>query len=148
MTPEMYALGLRARNAKRFRWMWGMAASAPGWLADARIIDVDTAPYLWEYRGTLRGRHDGDKWDDDVAPVLDDDATLGCLLALVREAWDIVPNEAGEPTPARLHTTPWEDGRWAVYIQFALAPNVRRTRVIANAATETEALVTALEAAP
>lgn len=135
MTPEMYALGLRARNAKGFRWMWGMAASAPGWLDDARIIEVEKVPYLWEYRGYLRGREKGDEWDADLVPALDDAATLGCLLALVREAWGA----------KNVHLVRTIDNGWRVYdLPGKASDDASRC----YGATEAEALVAALEAAP
>jgi len=66
-----------------------------------------------------------------VLPDLDDPATLGCLLALVREAW-------GDP---RIYVwTPGPLPRWHVR-GYSCAPAV-------GGATEAEALVAALEAAP
>jgi hypothetical protein len=113
--------------------MWGMAASAPGWLDDIRVIEVDAAPYLWEYRGVLRGRHNGDEWDADIVPAMHDAATLGCLMAIVREAW----------APERLVVLQSDDGQWGMWIRFQPMP----VRVV-SAATEAEAIVAALEAAP
>lgn len=129
MTPESYALGLRARNAKGFRWVWGMAASAPGWLDDARIIEVEEVPYLWVYRWHLRGRPNDDEWDADLVPELDDMATFGCLPFLVAEAW--------APKPVAIIQN--DDGGWRVCSGEVL---------IANASSHAEALVAALEAAP
>jgi hypothetical protein len=66
--------------------------------------------------------------DIDV-PDLSDPATLGCLLALVREAW-------GKPD---LHTRP-EGSRWRMW-SFEWPSSMLHP-------TEAEALVAALEAAP
>lgn len=129
MTPESYALGLRARSAKGFRWMGGMAASAPGWLDDARIVEVEEVPYLWEYRWYLRGRPTRDEWDADLVPVLDDDATLGCLRALVRKAW----------RSPQAHTRPGRARTWSFRAGSQVMQGYR---------SEAEALVAALEAAP
>jgi hypothetical protein len=61
----------RAVACKGWRRMSGMLG-ADGW----RVVDVGT-------------RDDGAEWADLVDPSCrpDDPATLGCLLALVREAW-------------------------------------------------------------
>jgi hypothetical protein len=67
----------------------------------------------------------------DAVPVLTDPATLGCLLALVREAW-------GDP----LAYTMAYYGRWTLCSDRdeAIDPG--------DGATEAEALIAALEAAP
>jgi hypothetical protein len=67
----------------------------------------------------------------DVLPDLTDSATLGCVLALVREAW-------GAPHL----TTEYIGGYWTVYDY-----DIDRTRR-AHCVSEAEALVAALEAAP
>jgi hypothetical protein len=95
---------------------------------------------------TLRIEHpDGLCPSDDVVgrPDLTDPATLGCLLAAVREAWacpilrtswegpDLSPGEAlPETTPGRLCWRAWLPGY-----------------PVGHGATEADALVTALEAA-
>lgn len=84
MTDELIELGKRAVACKGWRWMPGMRTA-----------------------GAMRVIHDPDRWPDrpcaireggwvdtapprplgDDLPDLTDPATLGCLLALVREAW-------------------------------------------------------------
>ena len=68
-------------------------------------------------------------------PDLSDPATLGCLLALVREAW-------GDPR-AQLYAMEDADGRegWGLVLE-------RGEGVGPFAETEAEALIAALEAAP
>ena len=70
MTPELQALARRAVACPRWRWMPGMAFL---WCGDLHRV-ADREP------GTLRT-------DGSLLPDLTDPATLGCLLALVREAW-------------------------------------------------------------
>jgi hypothetical protein len=65
----------------------------------------------------------------DAWPDLDDPATLGCLLALVREVW----------SDQKLHVHPYAHG-WKCYSNHREGRNVYDS--------EAEALVAALEAAP
>jgi hypothetical protein len=69
-------LGRRAVACKRWRWMEGMLAGT------TRIVDVKDGPYVFdsEYEDCAGLPHK-------AVPDLSDPATLGCLLALVREAW-------------------------------------------------------------
>jgi len=99
-------LSKRAVACKGWRWMPGMA-------------------YL--HRGfTYRiGSVVGSSYDDECIPDLDDPATLGCLLHIVREAW-------GD----RTIVVSWSGVCWVCDIH-------------SNAGgSEAEALVAALEAAP
>lgn len=112
MTEEMVALARRAVACKAWRWMPGMR----WWTDDDRGRLDDFQP---EYMG--RPTH--------ALPDLTDPATLGCLLALVREAW-------GEDTWVQ-HEDEWTC--WVV-LNGQLDHHV--------GATEAEALVAALEAAP
>jgi hypothetical protein len=71
----------------------------------------------------------GNPWNVDAWPDLTDPATLGCLLALVREAW-------GDPS---MHCAPdLESGWWTLW-------GIKHDE---RAPTEAAALVAALEAAP
>jgi len=121
-------LGRRAVACKHWRWVPGMLAHKPGG--------------IWEWR-----RHSVAKWSDalgvrddipaDAVPDLGDPATLGCLLALVREAW-------GKPL---LYVEPEEDEidglAWYVW-------NVDEGKSYSRGLhrSEAAALVAALEAAP
>ena len=88
----------------------------------------------------------GDEYPDHTKgePTLDDPATLGCLLAAVRDAWDcqiVRASWEGSPwvsatapvvsTPGRIGWRVWAPGAW-----------------IGHGDTEAEALVDALERAP
>ena len=158
MTEEMLALGRRAVACKGWRWLPGMLRVWPfvvrkpvpqgvwSWLAS----DDDRARGFIESMPTERvERHPfsilgGSQWDDATErwvaciPDLSDAATLGCLLALVREAmnderacvsWD----HAGEAWMCEgMHEY---EGK--TYLG-----------VFAEGSTYVEALVAALEAAP
>lgn len=112
------ALGLRAVACKGWRWMSGMlglsiqSSSRSIWI---RVVDPP---------------------NDDTAecwPDFRDPATLGCLLALVREAWG-----------ASVYLLP--DGGW--YVKGARIENGSTINLGICATTEAEALLAALETAP
>lgn len=85
---------------------------------------------------------DGEAWpsgakitdclSDDLVPVLDDPASLGCLLALVREAWDD-PN---------VRTVVLSNERWRVWVRENSGDALRF-----EGDTEAEVLIIALDAA-
>jgi hypothetical protein len=109
---QMIELGRRAVACKGWRWMPGMR----WWTEDDRGRLDDFQP---EYMGRPPG----------ALPDLTDPATLGCLLALVREAW--------EPYGTSVSTHRYDGGEWSI-----------RTLPLPMFPTEAEALVAALEAAP
>lgn len=126
MTEEQIALARRAVACKGWRWLPGMRTT------DAmRVIHDETA-----FPGRPCAIREG-SWVDtspprplgDALPDLTDSATLGCLLALVREAWsDPMMYVAGR-------------GLWDVFTSHDV-------EIVQDQHTEAEALVAALEAAP
>lgn len=117
MTEEQIALARRAVACKGWRWMPGMATYTP-------------VPYTSPHLGRIVSG-EGDifhLWRDETIPRLRDPATLGCLLALVREAHG-----------CRCYTQA-VGGYWAVQ-------NDDTEQAWGAEATEAEALVAALEAA-
>lgn len=137
-------LAARAVACKGWRWLPGMlmadVADAEG--ADAvRICAVEAPragdPVWWAegvaaigaaFQGTIHGHH---------VPDLADPATLGCLLALLREAW-------GDPAAFAMRMV--DDG-WATWAFAADGPGGKQD-VKAIGPTEAAALVAALERAP
>lgn len=141
MTPELIDLGRRAVASPRWVWRPSEPEIPARWLLSHHGL-------VGRYRDPTAGalyRHvmPGDIW----LPDLSDPATLGCLLALVREAF-------GDPTisascvggawrierdghPCWLGT----DGRWAIGRTF-------RDGAAISCPTEAAALVAALEVAP
>jgi len=113
---QMLDLARRAVACKGWRWMPGMR----WWTEDDRGRLDDFQP---EYMGRPH----------DALPDLTDPATLGCLLALVREAWS-------EPLTC---VVPMSGNKWGVAI-----PNVLRESPRFKGPTEAHALVAALEDAP
>ena len=123
----MTELAQRAVACRRWRWMPRMMDTTGRTFIE--YADCGEAAWLWV--ADIRC-----EWlpVEDRLPDLRDPATLGCLLALVREAW-------GDP-----------------YV-YAMRLNVRRQiwvvhvpsdqhNIHGEGATEAEALVAALEAAP
>jgi hypothetical protein len=118
----MTELAQRAVACKGWRWLPGMLAQTPEGTRVGRVVErVRT--------GGVRLAGGGDVgWR--CVPDLSDPATVvGCLLALVREAW-------GDPAA---HAVP--DGDWHVYGDM---PETE----YGTGDTEAAALVAALEAAP
>lgn len=129
MNDQMQALARRAVACRHWRWMAGML------LQDGRRVVSHTR----DGHEILYRRHDGSTIvgcygplaEGNCLPDLTDPATLGCLMALVREAWqdsDLVV----ERTPD------WAACRW----------RIDRGMQGFYGNTEAEALVAALEAAP
>lgn len=142
MTPPTPNLARRAVACRGWRWMPGMRTVEvlrpppfvlPLW--DEAVVvaadDGDPVSVCTVHR-KVRDLHPG------ALPDLSDPATLGCMLALVREAWaapfaQVSPRLGGNPTVC--------DG-WVCYLNDDEAD--RRF----SGATEAEALIAALEAAP
>ena len=135
MTDEQIALARRAVACKGFRWMPGMRTDS-----GLRLVVV------WGTYNTASVLSDGidDAHSETVSlvdelPDLTDPATVGCLLALVREVW-------GD------HATSFANGyeepqkMWSVYNGRINSDDYGHE--IATGSTEAEALVAALEAAP
>lgn len=121
MIEANVVLARRLVACKSWRWMPGMR-SVP-------TEGMITAP--------LRLTDDHD-WPHDLglrSPDLTDPATLGCLLALVREAW-------GMPTGITVSYSS-DDGLWGVSWSGATHGGW-----CGRGKTEAEALVASLEAAP
>jgi len=139
----MSALAIRAMRCKGWRWM-------PGMLADGiRVIRVvDGHPV-----GVGSVIETGELFEVPllhVRPCLDDPATLGGLLDLVREAWDD-PRITTRFIGYRGHETP---DAWRVVVRECMWDETRfwsppTSSNGANApAIEAAALVAALEGAP
>lgn len=125
MTDEQKVLSRRAVACPKWRLM-------PGMLTDEgrRVMQVwpDNLGIKWSHLLDNRVVRDAD-----ALPDLTDPATLGCLLALVREAW-------GEPLLGVAFD--FDGGDWLV------RPWNRSLLWQGEGATEAEALVSALERAP
>ena len=123
MNPELETLARRAVACKHWRWMPGMKA-----LDGYRVLTSKDDGYNFS-SVDIDGYQDlATDWS---TPDLSDPATVGCLLALVREAWD-------SPRISPVGTVLG----WVVY-----TPGDRYNHD-AYGATEAAALVAALEGAP
>jgi len=138
MTNEIEDLARRAVACPRWRDMLGMQGIVPpdglighgGALrGSVRVVSVYSTVVVCE---------SGIRWvvpsPSGLLPDLADPATLGCLLALVREAW-------GDPL---LHIEPEPNGTWRAW--HRVTPMVGN--IAAAGPTEAAAIVAALEAAP
>lgn len=121
----------RAVACARWRWVEGMLAVKHG--LRSRVSA--------EYRGHLHQPAAVTAWRSDSVPDLADPATLGCLLALVREAHGGVGSVVYLPRDGAIRL-------WRVVTYAHGAEWLTPSRLLGEGATEAEALVAALEAAP
>lgn len=163
MTEEQIALARRAVACKGWKWMPGMEFDLHGaghlsggwriqsvqmraldkWSTPVRTITAGPCEFIIAPRGGIYVKYVdqiGHKMPLNpsaatLLPFLEDPATRGCLLALVREAWG--DDEA--------YAIPWhdDDGGWTVAVN-----DDDGTHNIAQGDSEVEALIDALEAAP
>ena len=135
MTPELEALARRAVACPRWRWMPGMLSGGRRVVhGEAGAVCCKGVRMLWS------GAWVSDPVYVDDLPDLTDFATLGCLVALVREIH-------GPSAVARHIGTNGRGGQeWAIYDR---APAVDGYHMAAPALgyweSEAEALVAALE---
>lgn len=131
MTPELQALGKRAVARKGQTWLPGMRLWCPE-RGYGRIIALTPGLLIeWE-RGHHRKTWTLKAAKSQLIPDLTDPATLGCLLSLLREAWR-------DPKGSVYYLAPVEsEPGW--FAEFGARAELY--------ATEAEALVAALEAAP
>ena len=136
MTDEQKALSRRAVACRGWRWMAGMRTTE-----GMRVIHD---PRLWPDRPCAI--REG-TWVDtavprplgDHLPDLQDPATLGCLLALLREAWG---------DHATSFANKYEKPTWVWCVYDGRVSSDDYGHEIAKGSTEADALVRALEAAP
>ncbi len=123
MVIDFEMLARRAVACKRWSW-------APGMFTDSnqRIVRM----YKGVWLGYQSYHNEVTEVAPDAIPDLSDPATLGCLLALVREQW-------GDG----VHLIP--DGGW--YVKGARLKNGSTINLGICTKTEAEALVAALECA-
>jgi len=119
----MTGLARRAVACPGWRWLPGMLTE--GW----RLTCVSLHDGAWSATSTLTPT----QYHYPTLPNLEDPATLGCLLALVRAAWG----------DEHLHVGRRIAG-WGVWT----SESTPLPQCVGKADTEAEALVLALEAAP
>lgn len=117
--PDLKELGLRAVACKNWRWMPGMC-----------VFGTSVQPSAWVGKIRLTELHEKPVQLRDPWPDFSDPATLGCLLALVRERWQLPLRTPG--------TCPGDDGHPDFY-------TMRIYEEDAQGDTEAECLVNALE---
>lgn len=134
MTDEQIALARRAVACKGWRWMPGMLTAC-----SVRVIEGGDGYIIGHRQGATR---EGGGWvdaeDAGYLPDLTDPATLGCVLALVREAW-------GDECAGYTYDEFAHGWFFKSRVSDGDGGNVR---ILGPFRSEAEALVAALEAAP
>ena len=132
MTTDLETLGKRAVACRHWRWLGGALRIVP-------------APHEGATGYTIRVPQDGYREAPGEYPDLSDPATLGCLLALVREAWK-------DPTLGLFAARGGRAGRpatvWALHGRKPHRRGFDTSLASAFFQSEAVALVFALEAAP
>ena len=140
MTDEMIKLGKRAVACKGWRWM-------PGMLSDeGRVVEINVYGLLVGYTTGIILKSGAQgwpcAWESSASlrlPDLSDPATLGCLLALVRQ---VRKSPAGSVCPHHVTVQPDPDfDVWSWY------DSEQPRLIVMDGSTEAEAMVAALEAA-
>ena len=135
MTPELETLARRAVACKRWRWMRGMLAIIPAAHEGATGYTVNLTGSDAILMAVEAGAY----------PDLTDPATLGCLLALVREAWN---DSTLGVSAARGGRSGRPARAWSLKGRKPYRKRFINSIASAFFGSETNALVTALEAAP
>jgi hypothetical protein len=129
-------LGRRAVACKHWRWMRGMLTHR-----GSRVFET-TKDQLGAEHVFIMKRDGFSSYlfpEDRHVPDLSDPATLGCLLALVREAWEV---RRGSHAAASAFVI---NGAWGFGFMDA---GTFVAIILPSYASEVECLVAALEAAP
>ena len=144
MTTELETLARRAVACKHWRWMPGMLGTHPTMSHDplyARILEIyPREGAMWVGQGDLFF-----PLEEGTIPDLSDPATLGCLLALVREAWN---DSTLGVSAARGGRSGRPARAWSLKGRKPYRKRFINSIASAFFGSETNALVTALEAAP
>lgn len=157
-------LGKRLVQCKGFRWMPGMYAlrtTHTGEFTGVRFFgNVDFSPeaasvsVVTDRQGVrlvASGHVVVDGWfrADTLIPDLRDDATKGCVMHLIREAWGTTAHFV-RPSPEILEEAGFTDYGWALATGLSSRPlllDIPSRRCLLGK-TEEEAMVVAMEAAP
>lgn len=137
--PDYTYLARRAVACKHWRWMRGMVAVTASGAHFLRGTDT----WEWDDHGALPGGPPQSEiaalLAGEILPDLTDAATLGCLLALVRETW-------GDPVLFVQGGMLFGSPTWTLSGHKEQQSVLRRIRLGCVCDLEAEALVFALEA--